>query len=1574
MTSPSPSHYFPPPPTAIARTLPSSPPTRHPSVHAGVQPLPSPTLTYSTMAPSSGGTLQHSPSSSFILHDTRAWPPTTAEADPHDRSSFSTAKPQPKQGTMASFYLESGTVVPGSAVAVPHQRKGPAPPSSCCSINCCGFGCGCWGFGWGGCNCCGYDCSGDRRRLLLVVVSLLIALAVVLGVLEATGHLISASHGAPYQLTPFPSSSTGAAIPSACINCRVASEAVPSMFTPFYAPPANASSYCTNLTDATACLTSLLSTWQGYTITLPANSEYTLNSQAPLVLYNNTIINGNNCTFITNGTTPIYPNYPTTSNVVTGSIPYLMTLHSNTIVANITLASSIPAHGILLAPTASNILLSNLTFAGLATLSLPDGSFVGGTAITWAGNNSNVEVAYSAFTQLGYGLLLSTPYLSNTSMHDNVFTNTRADAISISAFPFNNPLARNTWTVDWLPSHMAVYNNVMRSIGGGAHSTQPQWGFCITAAGVTDVLVQGNDLSGCSWQGVRVGDASVNVRVLNNRIDSVWGNASIAYAGAMNGVEIGRAAQITVAGNTFTAITDSCVNIEVACNALNITTPSGAALYIPPMYQVANAITISTNLFGSWGLSGLLSSAAVKGGGMPSQPNLGEVVEGNAYGLPGVAVTAPLTFCSCAGSMSIYDAAAWVFDNSTSTSNDGCSATFFPAHDCAQPYSDDCQALPASSSSSATPFSSSAPSASAPAATNPTASPTPMPTVAATSRAALTSAAVVTSAIVPPTSAPQMAATSAVVAPTSRPMSASSSSSWTYVSPIPGLVHWLPLQGSYVDQVSADTVVVLQGSSACASFATVGGITAWTQSCGLNSHAATLLLPSPTEAGDVTLCTYINLGAQNIETTFFFSCLNVSTSAVDCIEVWHDANYGVLAARINQGGLGVGTQFVIPGGQWFHVCATYSPSAQLLVLYYNGNNVGQVTVSHSTSTYGAPVLAGQADDSTAVVQGSFVNFRYYQAALTADQVASLTVTDKPGYSAPKVDTTSHTAAPQHSSSAPASSSTQSSSTQSSSTFSSSPPSSSVFSSSVFSSSPASSSVFSSSIPSSSVLSSSPISSSVFSSSDVSSSPASSSDSSSLSSSPASSSLSSSVFSSSDVSTSLSSSLSSSMLSSSPMSSSDSSSVFSSSPDSSSVSSSLLSSSQSSSIPVSSAETSPAVPLIVSSSTFSSSVFSSSPPSTASASPAAPSGPLSRFLSIAPSAATSLVRVSVIGDSISWGLYASNPMMTSWVGLLRGRLQSVYGDGGSGFTSVTFFAGYSGGSPYYFGSDVGVSLNGAWGLDDGGCGNIKAYDDLNAVAAWSETPGVTAQFYVRGAQLTLFYVTHPTGPAFSVQLDGSVVLASVNTSDPNTASVSVTLSATSGWHTLTVTHTGQSGQRLLVQGVDAVYPQGMVVDMYATPGQTAENLACSTHTIKQAGGAGGLRPASLVLVELGINDAVSGVSPADFGGYLADISSSFMGVDSVFMRFSFGGIEPDHGAAAYAAYLQEVPTSFQLVFDVGTLLFNGNYTLGVEMGLFGYFNNPGWGDTNMGSVDAVHPSDLGHLLSSNLLCPALNLTC
>ena len=56
---------------------------------------------------------------------------------------------------------------------------------------------------------------------------------------------------------------------------------------------------------------------------------------------------------------------------------------------------------------------------------------------------------------------------------------------------------------------------------------------------------------------------------------------------------------------------------------------------------------------------------------------------------------------------------------------------------------------------------------------------------------------------------------------------------------------------------------------------------------------------------------------------------------------------------------------------------------------------GTVNVGHTSSTYGAPVLAGEGDNSASPIIGSFINFRQYTQALTQTQIAALYTSDAP---------------------------------------------------------------------------------------------------------------------------------------------------------------------------------------------------------------------------------------------------------------------------------------------------------------------------------------------------------------------------------------------------------------------------------------------------------------------------------------------------------------------------------------------------------------------------------------------------
>ena len=219
-------------------------------------------------------------------------------------------------------------------------------------------------------------------------------------------------------------------------------------------------------------------------------------------------------------------------------------------------------------------------------------------------------------------------------------------------------------------------------------------------------------------------------------------------------------------------------------------------------------------------------------------------------------------------------------------------------------------------------------------------------------------------------------------------------------SPLPShadLVRYFPLQGDLVDRVSGTYSASLQGSSACASFSPVAPLShVWTQSCGAGQNPATLNVSSPAESGEVTLSVYMYTGGWSQENSWIFSCDGYTSGAVDCIDLRYDSAYGIMVGQLNANGGGQGVGHTLPASQWFHLAVTYS-AAGTLTSYVNGAVVNQVGVSHSTSTYGAPTLAGLGLDQSGPVTASFINFRQYNVALTQAQVQQLTITDAPGY-------------------------------------------------------------------------------------------------------------------------------------------------------------------------------------------------------------------------------------------------------------------------------------------------------------------------------------------------------------------------------------------------------------------------------------------------------------------------------------------------------------------------------------------------------------------------------------------------
>ena len=202
---------------------------------------------------------------------------------------------------------------------------------------------------------------------------------------------------------------------------------------------------------------------------------------------------------------------------------------------------------------------------------------------------------------------------------------------------------------------------------------------------------------------------------------------------------------------------------------------------------------------------------------------------------------------------------------------------------------------------------------------------------------------------------------------------------------------YFPLQGDYIDRISGNSATIL-GSSSCGNFASSSG--PWVQSCTSDSTYAVLSPPSFTEFGDFSVCFHANAASfagttNNADNTFFLSCSGFSSGNVDCVELYYYSPYSLLVVALNANA-GHAISLSLSVGTWYHFCVVYSSSSATLLTYVNGNEMDSYTVSHTTSNYGAPIIPGYGDPI------SFLNWRLYNSAISAQQVASLYASDAPG--------------------------------------------------------------------------------------------------------------------------------------------------------------------------------------------------------------------------------------------------------------------------------------------------------------------------------------------------------------------------------------------------------------------------------------------------------------------------------------------------------------------------------------------------------------------------------------------------
>jgi hypothetical protein len=250
--------------------------------------------------------------------------------------------------------------------------------------------------------------------------------------------------------------------------------------------------------------------------------------------------------------------------------------------------------------------------------------------------------------------------------------------------------------------------------------------------------------------------------------------------------------------------------------------------------------------------------------------------------------------------------------------------------------------------------------------------------------------------------------------------------------------------------------------------------------------------------------------------------------------------------------------------------------------------------------------------------------------------------------------------------------------------------------------------------------------------------------------------------------------------------------------------------------------------------------------------------------------TNKVKFAVIGDSWSYGLWSSKPLIPGGTGVVdqfRTVMQNRYGNGGSGFRSVydpflsTVYAAYAG-----FQSQL-ASTTGTWnfftgnGSNDGYGGLVLINYTTQTGSGGATTTGTVTWNNVIGSSIYVgcFGLNNV---AYSVSVDGGAAV-NLNTGATGTAIkqlVSSGLSPTTP-HTVVLSITAGASV-IFLNGIFGENPTGVQVDNYSIVGYTTFNssgISSSTSPYPLFNG-GPFNPADCIIFEMGGNDAGGNYAP------------------------------------------------------------------------------------------------------------------
>lgn len=331
-----------------------------------------------------------------------------------------------------------------------------------------------------------------------------------------------------------------------------------------------------------------------------------------------------------------------------------------------------------------------------------------------------------------------------------------------------------------------------------------------------------------------------------------------------------------------------------------------------------------------------------------------------------------------------------------------------------------------------------------------------------------------------------------------------------------------------------------------------------------------------------------------------------------------------------------------------------------------------------------------------------------------------------------------------------------------------------------------------------------------------------------------------------------------------------------------------------------------------------------------------------------SAGTKPLNIACVGDSITYGYYASDYTNKSWVGRLRTLLQSKYGNMGTGWMPLP--------SPNSPDSNPWTFTGWYQILGQGVAGEFYQ----------SNGAGNTVTLTFTGTQLSVVYSTGGGGASTStVKIDGTTV-APINFSGSNAyGNVQTYTGLTAGSHTLQIT---TASGLSWIEGAIALDTSGgsnnCVVHRVGRPSALSRDFYSTASRLVSA-----LNNPNLVILAFGIND--SNPSVTDLPSYYSNmgtIISAFQAQNAsvLLLAYPIGNISGQW----LSNYQTVIAMQYQLADQYNCALLDLNprwqsWTSAQALGLYG----DGTLDGLSGS-DTWHPSDVGHRDIANAIAMLL----